>query len=106
MKLELTSTKVNSLINRKELSFKIEEKNTPNKSDVRREIAVIMRTQPENVYIRKLTPKSGTLITIGLAHVYDTPENAKKVEPKHIILRNDGKPKTDEKNTKDKEASS
>ncbi|MBM3292453.1 hypothetical protein FJY84_07210 [Candidatus Bathyarchaeota archaeon] len=96
MKLELTSTKINSVINRKELSFKIEEDKTPSKSEVRREIAVIMRTQPENVYIRNLSPKSGTRITTGLAHVYEDPKKALEVEPKHIIIRNNGKPQKKE----------
>jgi ribosomal protein S24E len=35
-----------------------------------------------------LETKTGTRQTIGLAHVYDDPEHALKVEPKHIIDRN------------------
>ena len=92
MKLELTSTKINLVINRKELTFIIEENKTPSKLEVRREIAVIMRTPPENVYIRNLTSKSGTRITTGLAHVYEDSKTALAVEPKYIIIRNDGRP--------------
>jgi ribosomal protein S24E len=103
MKLELTSTKINSVINRKELSFRIEENKTPSRSEVRREIAVIMRTQPENVYIRNLISKSGTRMTLGLAHVYEDSKMALKVEPTHIIIRNDGKPQTKNNDEKKEE---
>lgn len=91
MKLELTSTKINKVVGRKELSFKIDEASTPSRADVRRDIAVIMRTDPDNVYVRVLNTKTGTRIVTGLAHVYNDAATALTVEPKHIILRNKGK---------------
>ncbi len=59
MKLELTSTKINKVVGRKELAFKIDEASTPSRADVRRDIAVLMRTELDNVYVRKLNTKTG-----------------------------------------------
>jgi ribosomal protein S24E len=91
VKLELTSTKINKVIGRKELSFRVTEASTPSRADVRREIAVLMRTELENVYVRAIEAKSGTRVTTGLAHVYNDVATAESVEPKYIIARNKGK---------------
>jgi ribosomal protein S24E len=91
VKLELTSTKINKVVGRKELAFKVTEASTPSRADVRREIAVLMRTEPDNVYVRVLEAKSGTRVTTGLAHVYNNAVTAEAVEPKYIITRNKGK---------------
>ncbi len=91
MKLELTSTKINKVVGRKELAFKVVEASTPSRADVRRDIAVLMRTDLENVYVRSLEAKSGTRTTTGVAHVYNDASTALAVEPKYIITRNKGK---------------
>lgn len=91
VKLELTSTRINKVVGRKELSFKIDEASTPSRADVRRDIAVLMRTEPDNVYVRELKTKTGTRIVTGFAHVYNDAATALTVEPKHIITRNKGK---------------
>jgi ribosomal protein S24E len=97
VKLELTSTRINKVVGRKELAFRVEEASTPSRADVRREIAVLMRTDPDNVYVRSLETRTGTRTVTGLAHVYDDAKKAEGVEPKYIITRNRGKPKEDEK---------
>jgi ribosomal protein S24E len=99
VKLELTSTKINKVVGRKELVFKVVEASTPSRADVRREIAVLMRTEPDKVYVCALETKSGTRVTTGLAHVYNDAATAEIVEPKYIITRNKGKGamKADEK---------
>ena len=91
VKLELTSTKINKVAGRKELAFKITEASTPSRADVRREIAVVMRTEVDNVYVRVLNTKSGTRQTTGIAHVYNDAKVALVTEPKYIITRNKGK---------------
>jgi len=91
VKLELTSTKINKVVGRKELAFKIDEASTPSRADVRREIAVVMRTELDNVYVRELKTKSGTRKTTGVAHIYNDVATALTVEPKYIITRNKGK---------------
>jgi ribosomal protein S24E len=94
MKLELTSTKINKVVGRKELSFKITETSTPSRADVRREIAVLMRTEIDNVYVRVLQTKAGTRVTTGIANVYNDATIAMAIEPKYIITRNKGKEAT------------
>jgi ribosomal protein S24E len=61
---------------------------TPNRSSVRNEIAVTLGVDIKQVYVRNLTSRAGTRQTIGLAHIYDDPIQAHKIEPKHIIERN------------------
>ena len=88
MKLILTSTKTNPLFRRQEVEFKVEEPSTPSRSSVRIELAVALRVELNQVYVREMKTKSGTRTTVGVAHVYDDPEMALKVEPKHIVERN------------------
>lgn len=88
MKLILTSTKTNPLFKRQEVEFKVEEPSTPSRSSVRIELAVALRVELNQVYVREMKTKSGTRTTFGVAHVYEDPEMALKVEPKHIVERN------------------
>ena len=100
MKLDLTSTKINQLLGRKELTFRVDEHATPSRADVRREIAVAMRTDPENVIVKSIDTKAGTRSITGVAHVYNDAATAAKVEAKYLVARNAGKKeaaKTEEK---------
>jgi len=101
MKLELTSTKINQLLERKELIFKIEEQSTPSRAEVRREIAVMMRTEIDNVIIKSIDTVSGSRMITGVAHVYNDANTAKKIEAEYLIKRNIGKKEnvTEEKPT-------
>lgn len=73
---------------RREVTFEIQEPTTPSRAAVRREIAVLLKTDLDKVYVKKIETKTGTRITTGLAHIYEDAENALKVEPAHIINRN------------------
>ena len=88
MKLVLTSTKTNPLFKRQEIEFKVDEPSTPSRTSVRIELAVALRVEMNQVYVREMKTKSGTRTTVGFAHVYEDPKTALKVEPKHIIERN------------------
>jgi ribosomal protein S24E len=68
--------------------FEIEEIATPRMAEVRREIAVLLRVDVDQVWVRRMKTKTGTHTTLGLAHVYDDITKARKVEPKYIINRN------------------
>lgn len=99
LKTELKSTKNNPLLKRKEIAFEIREPATPSRSEVRRDIAVLLKTDLERVLVKTLETKTGTNTTIGLAHIYDSDEAAAEVEPEHAILRN----KTPEKQKESEE---
>jgi ribosomal protein S24E len=68
--------------------FEIQEPATPRRFEARREIAVLLKTEIDNVWVKRQETLSGTHRTVGLAHVYDNLETAMRVEPEHIILRN------------------
>ncbi len=50
--------------------------------------AVALRVELNQVYVRAMKTRSGTRTTLGVAHVYEDPKTALRVEPKHIIERN------------------
>jgi ribosomal protein S24E len=88
MNITLTSVKRNPLFNRQEIEFEVEQVKTPSRSNVRIGIAVALKVDLNQVYVREIKTKSGTHVTIGSAHVYDDPEHVLTVEPKYIIERN------------------
>ena len=88
MNLTLVSTKSNPLFKRREVEFSLEETSTPSRSKVRRELAVAFKADLNQVYVRRIETKSGTRFTTGVAHVYEDPEVALRVEPKYIVERN------------------
>ncbi len=88
MNLTITSTKTNPLFKRREIEFRVEEPSTPSRSSVRIELAVALRVEMNQVYVREMKTRSGTRTTFGVAHIYEDPETALRVEPKHIIERN------------------
>jgi len=86
--VELKSTRANPLIGRREVHFELEDAKTPSRLEMRRELAVALKTDPEKVWIRRIDTRTGTHVTTGLAHVYDDVDKALKMEPEHIIKRN------------------
>lgn len=88
LKTDLKTTRRNPLIGRKEIEFEIKEQATPSRAEVRRDIAVIMKTDLDKVWVRQIETKTGTHTTVGLVHVYDDAAKALQVEPEHIIKRN------------------
>jgi ribosomal protein S24E len=97
LNLTITSTETNPLFKRREVGFKVEEP------------SVALRVEMNQVYVREMKTRSGTRTTIGVAHVYEDPETALRVEPKHIIERNmsaaapEPEPKPEEKEQEESE---
>ena len=99
MKVNIISEENNPLLNRKELTISIEHLQnggTPPRTEVSKQIASLLKTNPQLVYVKNLETKTGTMIALGEANVYASLDQAKLVEPKHIIARNKlpEKPKT------------
>jgi ribosomal protein S24E len=91
MKLKIVSKEKNPLIKRTEVTFSIEHDQTggtPSRAEVRSQLAAQLNTKLELVYIKHLETKTGTMVAVGEANAYDSAEQAKLVEPKHIIARN------------------
>jgi len=88
LKLDLTSVRKNPLFNRQEVEFKVEQPVTPTRSAVKIDLAVALRVELNQVYVREIKTLSGTHTSVGKAHIYDDPAQALIVEPKYIIERN------------------
>lgn len=102
MKIKILSQKYNPLLKRTEVVFELnhsQEGATIPRLDLRRDLAGILKTKPNLVLVEKVETKTGTMVAIGEANTYETLEQAKLVEPKHIVARNSPpeKPKEPEK---------
>ena len=91
MKVKIVSKEQNPLLKRKEVTFRIEHAQnggTPTRLEVRKQLATLLKTDIELVYIKQLETKTGTMIAMGEANAYESIEQANLIEPKHIIARN------------------
>ena len=91
MKTVITSTKENPLIGRREIRFEIDQPSTPTRAEVRRDLAVTMKSEIDLVWVRSLESVTGTHKTIGLAHIYTDAKQALKIEPKHVVKKHEEK---------------
>jgi small subunit ribosomal protein S24e len=91
MKLKIVSKEQNPLMKRKEVTFRVEHAQTggtPTRVEVRKKLATLLKTDLDLVYVKQLETKTGTMVAIGEANAYNSVEQAKLMEPKHIIARN------------------
>ena len=91
MKVNIISKKQNNLMKRKEVRFSVDHSETggtPSRAEVSRHLASALGTKLELVFVENMETKTGTMVTVGEANIYDTIEQAKFMEPKHIIARN------------------
>jgi ribosomal protein S24E len=92
MEIKIASKKENRLLKRSEVVFNIEHAqggggSTPPRLEVRKALANLLKTDAELVFIKKLETKTGTHTALGVAHVYDSAEQSKLIEPEYIIKR-------------------
>jgi len=91
MEIEVISEKENPLLRRKELCFEVKHDqsgSTPVRLDVRKAIASALKVNVDLVFVRKVETKTGTRTAVGLANIYDSPEQAGLAEPEYVINRN------------------
>jgi ribosomal protein S24E len=90
MEIKVVSKKENPLLKREAISFQIEhtQTKTPSRTEVRKAVAKILKTDMKLVYVKKFKTKTGTSTAVGIANVYDSEEQAKFVEPEYVIKRN------------------
>jgi len=91
MKVNIVSEENNLLLKRREVTFRVEHSEiggTPNRLEIRSKLAAVMKKDLALVFVKKMETKRGTMTVIGEATAYDSIEQAKLVEPKHIIARN------------------
>ncbi|MEM1514660.1 MAG: 30S ribosomal protein S24e [Candidatus Bathyarchaeia archaeon] len=90
MRIKILSNKRNELLKRSEVIFTLSHEGgpTPSRVEARRDLANTLHVNDDKVYIKKMETATGTTITVGEAHIYDSLDQAKILEPKHIIIRN------------------
>jgi small subunit ribosomal protein S24e len=91
MQIKIDSTKDNPLLKRKEVGFTIiqgAKEKTPQRLEVKKAIATELKIGDDVVFVKKMNTKTGTNITQGVATVYQSVEQAKKIEPIYIQKRN------------------
>jgi len=91
MKIKIVSQKKNPLLKRNEIQFQVEHSqtgSTPPITEVRKAIANALKKDENVVFVKKLQTKTGSVIAVGLANVYDSLEQARLIEPNYIIKRN------------------
>jgi small subunit ribosomal protein S24e len=90
MKIDIVDQRRNELLKRKELAFSMDHagSGTPSRVEVRQKIADMVNADVERVYVGKIETKTGRRKAVGAANVYDSVEQATRVEPEYIRLRN------------------
>lgn len=99
MKVNIISKEQNQLMKRKEIKFIIdhsEKGGTPSRNEVSRQLASMLNSKSELIFIKNLMTKTGTMTAVGEATIYETMEQAKIMEPKHIVARNEIPEKSEE----------
>ncbi|MBS7640833.1 MAG: 30S ribosomal protein S24e [Candidatus Bathyarchaeia archaeon] len=87
--VKIMDTKRNDLLRRNEVFFIVSHNGpTPSRIEIREKLANLLRIDVDRVYIVRMKTMTGARNTKGEAHIYDSPEQAKAIEPKHIIARN------------------
>ena len=92
MELKVVSYRYNPLLERKEVYFEVDHsdiRSTPRRADVRKALAEHFGVEIERVIVRKIETMTGTMIARGEAHIYDSEEMARFVEPDYILKRNE-----------------
>ncbi|MCS7095587.1 MAG: 30S ribosomal protein S24e [Candidatus Bathyarchaeota archaeon] len=91
MKLKILSKKENPLLKRVEVTFQAvhdQAGGTPSRVEIREAIAKELGKDSDLVFVKKVETKTGTQTAIGTAHIYDNMDQARRIEPEHIIKRN------------------
>lgn len=91
MEIKIIAEKKNPLLKRKEVQFQVDHDevgSTPPRQEIRKAVASKLKTNVDAVFVKRFVTKTGTRTAFGLANVYDSADQAKLVEPEHIVKRN------------------
>jgi small subunit ribosomal protein S24e len=90
MEFKVKQDTYNPLLKRKELSLDVdhEKEGSPSRVALRDAIASKYSTKSENVFVVQIQTPTGSQHSLCEAQVYDDPEAARKMVPKHIQIRN------------------
>jgi small subunit ribosomal protein S24e len=90
MEIEIKDKIENPLLNRTEVHFDCiyQGESTPQVMDVKNKLVALLDADKNLLVVDKVLPKFGEGKAEGYAKVYDSEENLKKIEQKHVIEKN------------------
>ncbi|MFX0029982.1 MAG: 30S ribosomal protein S24e, partial [Candidatus Hermodarchaeota archaeon] len=90
LNIEITDEKKNPLIDRKEITFRIDHfgESTPNRLEVKKKVAAMQGSDEKLTIIKKLDTHFGASHTLGKAYIYENAKELQFFEPFHIKVRN------------------
>ena len=91
MRLEIIGKFENKLLERVEYVFKInhEAQGTPSRKDIREAVSKFLGIDKDLVVVRRVKTPFGVNEAYAEVFVYENKENLLKIEPKHILKRNE-----------------
>jgi small subunit ribosomal protein S24e len=91
LKIKILSKKHNPLLKRQEVLFEVDhsqEGETSSRLELRKSLASMLKVDLDRVFVERVETKTGTMIALGEANAYESPDQARLVEREHIITRN------------------
>jgi small subunit ribosomal protein S24e len=89
MDIQLIEERVNPLLKRKEIIFKVTHDGpTPSRKNVIERLAATINSRPGLVIVDNLKTEFGKREIIGYAKIYEDEDRVKELERHHIIERN------------------
>jgi len=88
MELKITANTENKLLNRKEITFMVEQDNSTAKRDeLTKELCKKLSLNPDSTIIVRIDQGFGRKESSGVAHSYQSKEQLEKYEPKHVLSK-------------------
>ena len=91
MEIDIFEEKENKLFNRKEIKFYVDYDGeaTPKVLDIKSKLVALLNTKKDVIVVDNVQPHYGEPKALGYAKVYDTVDDLKFIEAKHIIAKNE-----------------
>ncbi|MBQ6350496.1 MAG: 30S ribosomal protein S24e [Methanobrevibacter sp.] len=91
MEIEFIEEKENKVFNRKEIKFYVDYDGeaTPKLLDIKSKLVALLNTKKDLIVVDNVQPHYGEPKAIGYAKVYDTVDDLKYIEAKHVIAKNE-----------------
>ena len=91
MEIDIFEEKENKLFNRKEIKFYVDYDGeaTPKVLDIKSKLVALLNTKKDLIVVDNVQPHYGEPKAIGYAKVYDTVDDLKYIEAKHVIAKNE-----------------
>ena len=91
MEIEFIEEKEDKLFNRKEIKFYVDYDGeaTPKVIDIKSKLVALLNTKKDLIVVDNVQPHYGEPRALGYAKVYDTIDDLKYIETKHVIAKNE-----------------